>query len=58
MAVLRGKGVELRNQGERSELTADELRNWLSKQKELETALNAKANEVSRVEGMRLECLD
>ena len=38
LAVLRGKGVELRNRGKQSELTADDLQDWLSKVKHLDRA--------------------
>ena len=58
LATMRGKGVELRNYGERHELVGSDLSGWIVQVRQLESAMIAKASEVSGVEGKRLQYLD
>jgi len=58
LAVPRGSGVELRNFGERAQLSPAEFEDWSAKVDAIERAIIDKAAELSKVEGKRLEYLD
>lgn len=58
LARLRRSGVAIRNRGERATLTGPTFDAWKSEIDEWKTALIAKANEFSPVEGERLDTLD
>jgi hypothetical protein len=58
VSLLRGTGIQLRNQGEVKEFSEEMLREWQLKVKELETVIIQKASEFSKIESKRLDDLD
>ena len=58
VSLLRGTGIQLRNQGEEKEFSEEMLKEWQLKVKELETVIIQKASEFSKVESKRLDDLD
>jgi hypothetical protein len=57
LAVLRGEGVKIRNEGEKGELPPEVLEGWLDRATVLEQAILDKAKQLSKVESKRLQYL-